>query len=56
LSLHKDNKTSYLGAIPQRNNLQYWQNLLARRIKQGYWNINLTIEKISNRFDGFKLS
>ena len=42
LSLHKDNKTSYLGTIPQRNNLQYWQNLLARRIKEGYWNINLT--------------
>ena len=42
LLLHKDNKTSFLGTIPQRNNLQYWQNLLARRIKQGYWNINLT--------------
>ena len=46
LLLHKDNKTSYLGTIPQRNNLQYWQNLLARRIKQGYWNINLTKERI----------
>ena len=46
LSLHKDNKTSYLGTIPQRNNLQYWQNLLTRRIKQGYWNINLTKERI----------
>jgi len=55
LLLHKDNKTSYLGTIPQRNNLQYWQNLLTRRIKQGYWNINLTKERISNRFDGFGL-
>jgi len=55
LSLHKDNKNSYLGTIPQRNNLQYWQNLLARRIKQGFWNINLTKERISNRFDGLGL-
>ena len=48
LSLHKDNKTSYLGTIPQRNNLQYWQNLLARRVKEGYWDINRTKERITN--------
>ena len=46
LSLHKDKKTSYFGTIPQRNNYEYWQNLLTRRIKQGYWNINLTKERI----------
>ena len=54
LLLHKDNKTSYLGTIPQRNNLQYWQNLLARRVKQGYWNINLTKERISANKNTFK--
>lgn len=48
LSLHKDNKTSYLGTIPQRNNLQYWQNLLVRKVKEGYWNINRTKERITN--------
>ena len=48
LLLHKDNKTSYLGTIPQRNNLQYWQNLLVRKVKEGYWNINRTKERLLN--------
>lgn len=50
--LYKDNKTSYFGTTPQRNNLQYWQNLLAIQIKKEYWNINLTKRRISNRFNG----
>jgi len=55
MTLYKDKKTSYFGTIPQRHNFQYWQDLMARKIKQGYWNINLTKERISNRFDGLGL-
>ena len=36
----KDKKTSYFGTMPQRNNFQYWQKLLAENLKKEYWKIN----------------
>ena len=56
LSLHKDKKTSYFGTIPQRNNYEYWQNLLHLRMKQKYWNINNTKSRLENYYGSFFIS
>jgi len=40
MTLYKDKKTSYFGTMPQRNNFQYWQKLLAENLKKEYWKIN----------------
>ena len=55
MTLYNDKKTSYFGTMPQRNNFQYWQKLLALKLKKEYWNINLTKERIYNKFEGYRL-
>jgi len=49
MTLYKDKKTSYFGTMPQRNNFQYWQKLLAENLKKEYWKINRIKRRASDR-------